>query len=101
MLLNPSRSMNSSDSGRPLREARLVSLREHEVQITRVVEMREVVGHRELFGPLQQHGIVERHGRRLEQDADRAQVGRRHPRLACGRGAVEADEGADACGRGN
>ena len=95
-LLNPSRSMNSSDSGRPLREARLVSLPEHQIQIARVVEMRQVVGDRQLFGPLQQQRVVEGDRRRLEQDADRAQDRRRHPRLARRRGAVEADERADA-----
>ena len=58
--------------------------------------MREIVGDRQRLRPLQQQRVVERHRRRLEQDADRAQHARRHPRLARRRLAIERDERADA-----
>ena len=65
--LKPSRSRNSSDSGRPLRTARLVFPAQHLVEVARVLEPGEVVGDRQRLGLLQRQGVVERNGGRLEQ----------------------------------
>ena len=52
--------MNSSDSGRPLRDARFVSRRSTCVQIPRVVQLRQVVGDRQRLGALHAQRVVER-----------------------------------------
>ncbi len=58
--------------------------------------MREVVGDRQRFGALEEQRVVERHRRRLEQQAHRAQHGRREARFALRRLAIERDERAHA-----
>ena len=58
--LNPSRSMKSSDSGRPLRDGALGFPPQHLRQIPRVVERRQVVGDRQRFGALHPQRVVER-----------------------------------------
>ena len=50
--LKPSRSMKSSDSGRPLRDGALGFPPQHLRQVPRVVELSQVVGDGQRLGPL-------------------------------------------------
>ena len=86
--LKPSRSRNSSDSGRPLRDRALGLAAQHLVQVPRVGQPRQVVGDRQRLGLLERERVVERDGRRLEDAAQRQQQRRRRAT-----GAV-----ADGCG---
>ena len=94
-LLKPSRSRNSSDSGRPVRDARFDFAPQHQIQIPRVVQAGQVVGDRQRLGLLQRRVRY-----RARWPAARAASGTRAraPGRATGRpptARIEGDQHAD------
>ena len=93
--LKPSRSMNSSDSGRPLRDARLVSRRSTCDQVARVVELRQVVGDRQRLGALHAQRVIERDGCRLQRSSAAPRASPARIAVPARRHPIEPDQRAD------
>ena len=95
--LKPSRSTNSSDSGRLRAQRPLRLALQRTGEEPGVVEPGQVVDRRQLLGARQAHGVVQRGRQRIEQQPERLRIANCAPSPRLRRGLAAALRGGEAC----